>query len=209
MQLSLGSFFNPGYDLKQVIKKAYSYSDKYLSFSELKYCKLMYEKTGKAYHQFRYADALKLCGFSKKSEKVYLSVPVHEIPEEHRYLYYSYLGHLYDEIGNFNEALSSFLKSFELKSDDTVVYIFIAVILKKQERDKEAIKYLEEALGKEGDLDEVNFNLATSYIRLGQLEDALQAINNCLLIDSKYPDAKKIKKDIEQLIEFDEVKIIF
>lgn len=101
------------------------------------------------------------------------------------------------------------MKSFELKSDDTFIYVFIAAILKKQERDVEAIKYLREALKKEGDIDEVNYHLATSYIRLGQLEDALEAINNCLLIDSKYPNAKKIKKDIKQLNGSGEINVNF
>jgi tetratricopeptide (TPR) repeat protein len=177
--------------LKQAIKKANACSNKGFPFSELKYWKLIYEKTGKAYHQFRYADALRLCGFSKESEKIYISVPIHGIPEEHRYLYYSYLGHLYDEMGDFNKALSSYLKSFQLKSGDTSIYVFIAAILKKQDKDVEAIKYLEEALKMKGDIDEVNYNLATSYIRLGQLEDALQAINSCLMIDPKFPNAKK------------------
>jgi Tfp pilus assembly protein PilF len=60
----------------------------------------------------------------------------------------------------------------------------------------------------DGDIDEVKYNLSTSYIRVGQLEKALKAITECLKIDPKYPNAKNIKKDIELLLKDKEDVII-
>lgn len=187
--------------LENAIKKAREYSDKDLPFSELKYRKLIYTKTGKASHQFWYADALRLCGYSKQSEEMFSSVSIRQIPKEYRHLCYLRFGLLYREIGNFQKALYYYLKSFKLDNEQTFTYIFIADILKIEEKDNQAISYLTKALAKEGDIDEVNYNLATSYIRVRQLDKAYKAINDCLKIDPKYPNAKKIKQDIETLLK--------
>jgi tetratricopeptide (TPR) repeat protein len=103
----------------------------------------------------------------------------------------------------------AYKKALKLNPNITYPYIYLACLLKQQEKDKEAIKYLKIALTKNGDIDEVNYNLATAYLRLGQFKTALQAINKCLLIDSKYPNAKSIKKDIEELINLPKDKIIY
>jgi tetratricopeptide (TPR) repeat protein len=162
---------------------------------------LIYQKTGKVSHQFWYADALRLCGYTKTAEKIFLAIPVQKIPKEYRHLFYVRFGLLYKELGHFEKALHYYLKSFKLNTQYTFTYIFIADILKIQEKDKEAIRYLTKALTTEGDIDEVNYNLATSYIRVGQLQKALKAIIECLKIDSKYPNAKNIKRDIELLLK--------
>ena len=190
--------------LGTAIKKANEYSDKDLSFSELKYRKLIYQKTGKVSHQFWYADALRLCGYTKTAEEVFLAIPAQKIPKEHRHLFYLRFGMLYKEMGHFEKALHYYLKSLKLNAQYTFTYIFIADILKIQEKDKEAISYLRIALTTEGDIDEVNYNLATSYVRVGQLEKALKTIIDCLKIDPKFPDAKDIKKDIELLLKDNE-----
>ncbi len=187
--------------LEKAIKKASKYSDKDLAFSELKYRELIYTKTGKASHQFWYADALRLCGYFKKSEEIFSSIPVRQIPKEYRPFYFLRFGLLYKEIGNFQKALYFYLKSFKFNTEYTFTYIFIADILKIQEKDDEAINYLTKALAKDGDIDEVYYNLATSYIRVGQLDKAYKAISECLKIDPKYPNAKKIKQDIDLLLK--------
>jgi len=185
--------------LETAIKKATEYSDKDFPFSELKYRKLIFQRTGKASHQFWYADALRLCGYNRKAKELFSTISAQKIPKEYRYLFYLRFGLLYRETGHFEDALDYYLKSLKLNSENTFTYIFIADILKIQEKDKAAIQYLTKALTNEGDIDEVNYNLSTSYIRVGQLELALKAINNCIKIDPKYPNAKKIKKDIELL----------
>jgi len=185
-------------------KKATKYSDRDLPFSELKYRKLIYQKTGKVSPQFWYADALRLCGYTKTAEEVFLAIPAQKIPKEYRHLFYLRFGMLYKETGHFEKALHYYLKSLKLNAQYTFTYIFIADILKIQEKDKEAINYLIRALTTEGDIDEVNYNLATSYVRVGQLEKALKAIIDCLKIDPKFPDAKNIRKDIELLLKDNE-----
>ena len=171
--------------LDTAIKKATEYSDKDLPFSELKYRKLIYQKTGKVSHQFWYADALRLCGYTKTAEEIFSAIPAQKIPREYRYLFYLRFGLLYIETGHLEKALHYYLKSLKLNSQNTFAYVFIADILKIQEKDKEAIRYLIKALTTDGDIDEVNYNLATSYIRVGQLEKALKAIIDCLKIDPK------------------------
>ena len=110
-------------------------------------------------------------------------------------------GLLYKETGHLENALHYYLKSLKLNPQNTLTYVFIADILKIQEKDKEAIGYLLKALTTDGDIDEVNYNLATSYIRVGQLEKASKAIIDCLKIDSKFPNANNIKKDIDLLLK--------
>jgi tetratricopeptide (TPR) repeat protein len=190
--------------LDTAIKKAIEYSDKDLPFSELKYRKLIYQKTGKVSHKFWYADVLRLCGYTKTAEEIFLTIPAQKIPKEYRHLFYLRFGLLYKETGHLEKALHYYLKSLKLNAQYTYTYIFIADILKIQEKDKEAIGYLIKALTTDGDIDEVNYNLATSYIRVGQLEKALKAIINCLKIDPKFPDAKNIKKDIQLLLKDNE-----
>jgi tetratricopeptide (TPR) repeat protein len=187
--------------LDTAIKKATEYSDKDLPFSELKYRKLIYQKTGKVSHQFWYADALRLCGYTKTAEEIFSAIPAQKIPREYRHLFYLRFGLLYKETGHLEKALHYYLKSLKLNSQNTFAYVFIADILKIQEKDKEAIRYLIKALTTDGDIDEVNYNLATSYIRVGQLEKALKAIIDCLKIDPKFPNAKNIKKDIYLLLK--------
>lgn len=187
--------------LDEAIKKAVEYADKDLSFSELKYRKLIFQKTGKVLHQFWYADALRLCGYAKTAEDVFLSIPPQKIPKEYRHLFYLHFGQLYKETGQLEKALHCYLKSLKLNKQYTFTYVFIAEILKIQEKDKEAIGYLTKALATEGDVDEVNYNLATPYIRIGQLENGLKAITECLKITSKFSNAKNIKKDIELLLK--------
>jgi len=187
--------------LEKDIAKANEYSKKDFAFSELAQWSLITKDSNKFYHKFRYANSLRLCGFFKESEKVFNSIPPNKIPKEYRHLFYSHFGVLYQELGRFSEALEQYLKYLKLKSDDTVPFIFIANILKMQERNREAIKYLQTALTKDGDIDEVNYNLATSYLRIGKSEEALASISACLKIDPKFPNAKKLKKDILLIIK--------
>ena len=187
--------------LDTAIKKATEYSEKDLPFSELKYRKLIYQKTGKVFQQFWYADALRLCGFTRTAEEIFSEIPAQKIPKEYRHLFYLRFGLLYKETGHLENALHYYLKSLKLNPQNTLTYVFIADILKIQEKDKEAIGYLLKALTTDGDIDEVNYNLATSYIRVGQLEKASKAIIDCLKIDSKFPNANNIKKDIDLLLK--------
>ena len=187
--------------LDTAIKKAAEYSEKDLPFSELKYRKLIYQKTGKVSHQFWYADALRLCGFTRTAEEIFSTIPAQKIPKEYRHLFYLRFGLLYKETGHLENALYYYLKSLKLNSQNTLTYVFIADILKIQEKDKEAIDYLLKALTTDGDIEEVNYNLATSYIRVGQLEKASKAIIDCLKMDSKFPNANNVKKDLDLLLK--------
>ena len=187
--------------LDTAIKKATEYSEKDLPFSELKYRKLIYQKTGKVFHQFWYADALRLCGFTRTAEEIFSEIPAQKIPKEYRHLFYLRFGLLYKETGHLENALHYYLKSLKLNPQNTLTYVFIADILKIQEKDKEAIGYLLKALTTDGDIDEVNYNLATSYIRVGQLEKASKAIIDCLKMDSKFPNANNVKKDLDLLLK--------
>ncbi|MES2777620.1 MAG: hypothetical protein V4722_25805 [Bacteroidota bacterium] len=187
--------------LQSAVNKAKAYSNRNLPFSEMHYWKSIFEKTGSTSYQFRYAEALHQCGFYNESEKVYSEIAVNKIPKSYKHLYYSYFGHLMLQVGKLSEALELYKKSLKLKSDETMPYVFIGAILKRQERDQEAIKYLTKALNKKGDIDEVNYNLATSYIRIGKLSHALNSIKACLMVDPKFPNAKRIKRDIEELIK--------
>ena len=88
---------------------------------------------------------MRLSGYTKTAEEVFSAIPIQKIPKEYRYLFYLRFGLLHKETGRLEKALYYYLKSLKLNTQYTFTYIFIADILKIQEKDKEAIGYLTKA----------------------------------------------------------------
>ena len=122
--------------LENAIERANEYAKKDLRFSELKYRELIYAKTGKAVDLFWYADTLRQSGYYKKAEELFLSIPISKIPIQNRHHFYLHVGMLYQELGNFAQALHFYKKSLKLNSESTVPYVFVSNILKIQEKDQ-------------------------------------------------------------------------
>ena len=186
--------------MQKLIDSAYLYSESNQVFSELFCWKKICTLNNKEYYKFRLADSFRLCGFLSESEKVYQTIKVNNLPKSALPLYYSYLGKLYEDTNRIDEALNCYTKALNLNNKYTIYYVYTAIILKQKEKDLEAIKLLKKALKKEGDIDEVNYNLSTSYVRIGKYKEALNCINLCLEIDKNYPNADIIKADIEEIL---------
>ncbi len=186
--------------IKELKDKANFYSENNLEFSALIYWKELCKLTENEYYKFRLADTMRLCGFTSDSEKIHNTINIEKIPKKFVGQYYSFLGHLYLDTYRIQDALDAFYKALNFDKSKTYSYVFIASILKTQEKDIEAISLLKKALKKEGNIDEVNYNLSTSYIRLGKYKEALKCINLCLDLDTDFPNANLIKADIEEII---------
>ena len=63
----------------------------------------------------------------------------------------------------------------------------------------EAETVLVEALTKEGDIDEVNYNLSLIYARKGNFEEAIKKMKNCIKLDPLYPNAKTWLSDFRNM----------
>jgi len=104
------------------------------------------------------------------------------------------------DIGNTRLAKQQLLACLDFDICDTVPYVFLASILKPDRDNAEAVYYLTLTLDKEGDIDEIYYNLATRLAIKGDMHKALDANNKCLSIDQQYPDALNVKKDLENYI---------
>lgn len=63
----------------------------------------------------------------------------------------------------------------------------------------EAETVLVEALKKEGDIDEVNYNLSLIYARKGNFEEAIKKMENCVKLDPLYPNANTWLDDFRNM----------
>jgi len=158
--------------------------------------------------KFRYANALRLCGFLLKAEEVYRQVDVNGLLPDRRYLYHLYLGQLYIDMKDFTRAKKELIACMEYERCDTVPYVFLASILSPHTDNAEAIYYLKVALDKDGDTDEVYYNLANRLAVKGDFEGALEAINNCLAINIDYGNATQLRADIVNYLSSRHVMIV-
>jgi tetratricopeptide (TPR) repeat protein len=194
-------------NIEEILNKISEYENKNLHISALTLWEKIIEKKSKEFYLFRYADLLRLCGFFSKAEGLLLSINENTIPVKYQYNYFLYLGQLYKDWGRLKEAKNAFLKSINLNPDLTVPYIFLSSVLMDESDVDEAISYLKIALTKDGDIDEVNYNIARRLVIKGEMLEALNAINECLKIDSEFPDAEDFKNDIIKYFEIKNIEI--
>jgi tetratricopeptide (TPR) repeat protein len=187
--------------IKENVKKALDYSDKNMEFSALKYWELAFELEPNAYRQLMYADQLRLCGMCEHAEKIFSSIDLEQIPQHFRHFYFSKKGQLFADIGKFAEARTMFKLWVDHDPKSTVPYVFLASVLREEKFNEDAIMILTEALDKEGDIDEVCYNLATRMAIKGDFSSALSLINKCLQLDENYPNAANFKKDMEEVVK--------
>jgi tetratricopeptide (TPR) repeat protein len=184
------------FDITEALKQAKLHDENNMEFSALLLWQKIVEAEPTEYRKFRYADALRLCGHLLRAEKTFLDIDVQNIPAASQYFYHLYFGILYKDMGNFKQAKEQFLACMAFDNCDTVPYIFIATLLKPDRDNAEAIYYLRLGLEKEGDHDEVCYNLSRRLAIKGDMEAALEAINKCLSFNAGYPGAANFKEDI-------------
>ena len=68
--------------------------------------------------------------------------------------------------------------------------MFLAAALSRKSKLDEVEEVLNEALNKEGDIDEVNYNLSLNYARKGNFNEAITKMRNCIKIDPNFDNAQ-------------------
>jgi tetratricopeptide (TPR) repeat protein len=179
----------------QLKEKIEFYFDQDMVFSALASCEQLLQYDQTVYWQLQYADTLRLCGHKNKSLTVFLEIDPSNLPIDYQYLYHLLLGQLLMETGQMENAKTAFRACIAFKECDTVPFVFLASILSGEEKTEEAIAYLREALAKDGDIDEVYYNLATNYAVKLDFDNALNSIDRCLEIDPDFPNALQRKND--------------
>lgn len=123
-------------------------------------------------------------------EKTLMLSPNH--PEANHNLANSYM-----MLGDIEKALNYFLRQLEI-TPLPETYYNIGVILLSQERNQEAIQYLEEAKKWQPDYLPIYLNLGGIYLKQQLYEEAISAYQTALLLD---PDNKEIQYIIQALSE--------
>ena len=98
---------------------------------------------------------------------------------------------IHDDQGEIKQAIESFKKAVELNPDETYPYIFLSSVLSKKSKLEEVEKVLKIALEKNGDIDEVNYNLSLNHARKGTLIIVRLGKKN-----GKIKYSKKIKRNL-------------
>jgi tetratricopeptide (TPR) repeat protein len=151
--------------------------------------------------KLRYARSLRECGKMSKSEEIFNQINLETIPNNYLYQYFNDFGFLYLEWGKFNQAKEYFFKSINLENSTTDAFLFLNEILTKEENITESIDILLEALKRQGNLDEVNYNLGCKYAMVDNYHLALTYLNECKKIDPNYPNVEEMIIDIEKCLQ--------
>lgn len=179
-------------------KKINYYLDNNWFFSAMLYCEKLVNKDNSQLSRFQYADVLRLCGFFSKSEAIFMQIDIEDIPDNYKYIYHLYFARLLMDMNKVEEAKNQLKTCMEFENCDTSPYIYMADLLRDEKNNDEAIFFLQKALEKQGDTDEVYYNLATRYANKGNINMAIKMINNCLDLDPSYPNAMNMKKDFQE-----------
>lgn len=127
------------------------------------------------------------------------AVDVREIPEGYEFIFYSKRGLLLEDQGAIDQAIAYYQKSVSYQPDDTYPYVFLHGVLSMKGKLEEAEAVLLEALDKEGDTDEVYYNLSINYARKGDFKMAIATMKMCISFDPDYPEAKTWLADFENM----------
>ena len=180
-------------------KLAKDYNEKDWSFSSAFAWEKVVNENPKPFNLIQYVDQLRLSGNYSEAEKIMGNVNIKEIPSKYQFVYYIRKGMLHSDQGEIEEAIECYRKSIQLKTDNTYPYVFLASALSMKSKLDEAENVFLEALKKDGDIDEVNYNLSFVYARKGDFKKAIAAIKECLKLDPNFPDAKTWLADFENM----------
>lgn len=186
--------------MKEVWKElAIKWADKDWSFSAARAWKNAVAEEPSAFNLMQYADNLRLCGNFSAAEKAFEAVNIEEIPEGYEFTFFVRKGHLYKDHGLLDKALECYQKSVAYQPDDTFPYVYLYEVLSKKGKMEAAEAVLLEALGKDGDTDEVYYNLSTIHARKGDFKKAIETMKKCIDLNPDYPNAKTWLADFENM----------
>jgi tetratricopeptide (TPR) repeat protein len=186
-------------DIKDLKANANAYDELGWHFSSAMIWQKIIETSPTAFNLTQYVEQLRLSGNYVKAQEVLKRINKKDIPSDYKFMYYIRLGMIYQDQGKIKPAIESFRKSIKMGTTETYPYVFLAVLLSKQNKLEESEAVLLEALNKNGDIDEVYYNLSTNYARRGNFQKAIDMMKECLKIDINYPNAKAFLEDFENL----------
>ena len=132
-----------------------------------------------------------------KNFKLEIDVLISQFP--FTFNYYNFAISEFLNIGDFNQAYFYSTKRYKIKPDDFSTK-WLGIIDLSKGKNESAIKYLEESLKFNRKDSQVLYNLAGAYFRLHKFDKAFELINECLLIDSSYAEAKNLMRQLESHI---------
>jgi tetratricopeptide (TPR) repeat protein len=98
------------------------------------------------------------------------------------------LGFLYDHLGRPEEAAEAFREALRLKPDYAEAHNGLGVALAREKKYEESIELFKQALRIRPELKKARFNLALSYISLGEIDSALRQERLLRTIDPELAD---------------------
>jgi tetratricopeptide (TPR) repeat protein len=135
--------------------KADTYDKSNWSFSSALIWQKIVEMSSTTWNLLQYADQLRLSGKFEKAEKILKNININDLPADLKFVYHVRLGMIFQDQNLIKKAIVEFKKSIKIGTEETYPYIFLAVLLTKQNKLKEAERILLKALNKKGDIDEV------------------------------------------------------
>jgi len=99
----------------------------------------------------------------------------------------------------YDDALQVLLKRNKIKEDDFSLK-WIGNIYLMNGGTQNAVLFLEKSIKYINNDPQIYFNLAVAYQKLSKNETALAAIERCLAIDAKYPNAAGLMNDLKQIL---------
>jgi tetratricopeptide (TPR) repeat protein len=181
-------------------KQAEKFDELNHPFSSASVWKKIIKTQPTAFNLLQYADQLRLSGNRIKAKKIIKKIEINDIPDDYKFVFHIKKGRIYQDEGKINKAIKSLKKSIKVGTEETYPYIFLATLLSKQSQLNKVEKILQKALNKQGDIDEVYYNLSTNYARKGDFKAAIEAMKACLNIDPNYSEAaRSFLKDFENI----------
>ncbi len=136
-----------------------------------------------------------------KEARVAFLKAIKYIKPEHLNFPYSYMGHLYENQGDYRRAAEWHEKASKANPETSDHLIFLGAALSKIGKLSEAERCFRKAIKcKKGMIDEAYYNLGVILEGRGKYKEALACFENALKIDPKYKLAKQAIKDMRRVL---------
>lgn len=166
----------------------------YLAEQELELCQKVLTDISQAGYDSSYSDHLQgqllVAKGENKTAMPYLERSIISNKSDYRLL--ERTGQAFLNINNFERAETCYLKALALNPDFSLAYNGLGLCLAKQNMYQDAINAYTHSLGLHYYQEHIHVQLGLSLAALGQLEQAIQAVNNAILITPNYTPAKTV-----------------
>jgi len=185
--------------IKTLIEEANKYDKREWPFSSAYTWKKIITVEPTSFRLLQYADQLRLSGNYESAHKIINQIKIEEIPDDYKYQYYLELGKLLEDQYQIDSAINAYKKCIKFDTNSTIPFVFLGSLLSRKGDLQEAEKIFIKGKNKEGDLDEIYYNLSTIYARQKKFDKAIKAMEKCIEIDKLFPNAETLLNDIKNL----------